>query len=91
VNLKTGSPGVQGRKFLGVPLEGSIINGDIGGSFGTALTNWIAELLTDWTTTTMTYHIGVMSKKLSGFVAILEGVVRGWVGYQRRRVRRVGA
>lgn len=91
VNLRTATSGVVGRKYLGVPTENAIVSGVPTSATQTALASFLGVLESGFVAAAEDFVAGVMSTKMQGFVPILEGVVRLFAGYQRRRTRGRGA
>lgn len=90
VTFSTAVPGVQGRKFLGPFTETVQAAGVWTSTVLAALALYAGDILSGTSAGTITFGSAVMSTKVGNSVALLAGVVRAIVGYQRRRKTGVG-
>ena len=90
-NFPSVSPGVQGRKFLGVLVETAQANGTLSSAAQTAVGNFVTGLLNGFSYSAETFLPVLMSTKYAAYREIVSGIVKTVVGYQRRRKPGVGA
>lgn len=95
VNLRTVFPRVFGRKYLPPANETRQANGVLDSTMLTALANFAAYLIADYTGATVTFRSGVLSVKAGPaakyFAAFVGSVVNAVLGTQRRRRQNVGS
>lgn len=85
VNFTTGVSGVVGRKYIGIPGEVSVGNGNLSSGFLSGLSDYAAVVLAGFSVGFIPFNFGVMSTRLSAFAGCTDAIIRSQAGYQRRR------
>jgi hypothetical protein len=90
--LRTLLSRVVGKKYIGVLMEAALgDHGRLDSGAATRFLNFAAELIGDITISGATLAFGVLSRKLSQFVEVIEADVASEAYYQRRRSIRMGS